>query len=156
VVRKNKAAPEIQEVPQTMYKKIFIYAGIGLFITVGIAATTPLQAKPDWKNLKVIPKKIDDDQMERVMYKYTRALGVTCVYCHPPTKPGIVPQDVDFASEENPKKLIARDMMRMTDKINRKYFKYNNDYSFATYQSGPVSCNTCHRGLRKPFPMKLF
>jgi hypothetical protein len=139
-----------------MKRKIFICTGLGFFIAAGIGATRPPQEKPGWKNLKVIPKSIDDDQMERVMFKYTRALGVTCVYCHPPTKPGIVPVDVDFASEDNAKKLIARDMMRMTDKLNRKYFKFKNDYSFKTYQTGPVSCNTCHRGLRKPFPMKLF
>ena len=139
-----------------MNKKIFIYTGIGLFIAAGISATRPPDDDSDWKNLKVIPKSIDDAQMERVMYKYSRALGVTCIYCHTQTKPGIVPVDVDFASEDNPKKLIARDMMRMTDKINKKYFQFKNDYSFKTYQTGPVSCNTCHRGLRKPFPMKLF
>jgi len=139
-----------------MNKKIFIYTGIGLFIGAGISATRPPGEKPDWKNLKVIPKNIDEDQMERVMFKYTRALGVTCIYCHPATKPGIVPVDVDFASEDNPKKLIARDMMRMTEKINRKYFNFKNDYSFKTYQAAPVTCNTCHRGLRKPFPMKLY
>jgi len=139
-----------------MNKKIFIYTGIGLFIGAGIAATTPTQEKPVWKNLKVIPKNTDEEQMERIMYKYTRQLSVTCIYCHPPTKPGVIPKDVDFASEENPKKLITRDMMRMTDKLNKKYFGYKNDYSMNSFAEAVITCNTCHRGVHKPTNIKLF
>ena len=139
-----------------MNKKIFIYTGLGLFITAGIAATHPPQEKPDWKNVKVIPKNTDEEQMERVMFKYTRQLSVTCSYCHPDTKPGVFPKDVDFASEELPEKLIARDMMRMTDKLNKKYFGYKNDYSPESFQAAPITCNTCHRGILKPVNMKLF
>jgi Photosynthetic reaction centre cytochrome C subunit len=139
-----------------MNKKIFIYTGIGLFITVGIAATSPPREKPDWKNVKVIPKNTDEEQMERIMYKYTKQLSVTCIYCHPPTKPDVFPKDVDFASEENPKKLITRDMMRMTDKLNKKYFGYKNDYSMNSFTEAVITCNTCHRGVHKPNNIKLF
>jgi hypothetical protein len=139
-----------------MNKKIFIYAGIGLFITAGTAATSAPQEKPEWKNLKVIPKNTDEDQMERIMHQYTRQLGVTCSYCHPDTKPGIIPVMVDFVTDEIPKKEVARKMMRMTDKLNRKYFDYKNDYGYESFKNIIISCNTCHRGIPKPNNMKLF
>src|ERR1700682_5927299 len=107
-----------------MKKKIFVYAGIALFIAAGIAATHTPPQKEQWKNLKLLPKNIDEEQMERIMYKYTRQLGVTCSFCHPDTKPGIFPVRVDFATDEKPEKRTARNMMRMTDKINKKYFGY--------------------------------
>jgi len=139
-----------------MNKKIAIYTGIGLLITAFLAASPPPPEKPHWKNLKVIPKETDGDQMERIMYKYTRQLSVTCVYCHSATKPDVYPKDADFASDENPKKLVARDMMRMTDKLNKKYFGYKNDYSFKSLKEAVITCNTCHRGVYKPSNIKLY
>jgi len=140
-----------------MNKKPFVYIGIALFITAGIAATpTPPDKKEGWKNLKVIPKNIDEDQMERVMYKYTKQLGVTCVFCHSYTKPGISPTRVDFPSDEKPEKRTAREMMRMTDKINRKYFGYKNDYGFNSLSESVITCTTCHRGIPKPSNQRLF
>jgi hypothetical protein len=37
-----------------MNKKIFICAGIGLFITAGFAATQVPPEKPGWKNVKAL------------------------------------------------------------------------------------------------------
>jgi hypothetical protein len=140
-----------------MNKKMIIYTGIGLFIAGGMAATPrPPEEKTEWKNLKIIPKNTDEEQMERIMHLYTRQLGVTCSYCHPDTKPGIIPVEVDFVTDELPAKGIARKMMNMTDRLNKKYFGYKNDYSFASYKNSPVTCNTCHRGLTKPNNIKLF
>jgi hypothetical protein len=139
-----------------MTKKILIYAGIGLFITAGIAASSPPTEKPGWKNLKVIPKNTDEEQMERIMHQYTRQLGVTCSYCHPDSKPGIIPVTVDFVTDEIPQKEITRKMMRMTDKLNKKYFGYKNDYGFESFTKAGITCNTCHRGIPKPNNMKLF
>jgi hypothetical protein len=139
-----------------MNKKIFIYTGIGVFIAAGIAATHPPREKPDWKNLKVIPKNINGDQMERIMHQYSKALNVTCAYCHPDTKPDIFPRRADFASDEKPAKQITRIMMRMTDKINKKYFNYKNNYDYESFGNSVITCKTCHRGLRKPTNMRLF
>ena len=137
-------------------KKNSIYAGILLFLVAGIAATRPPQEKPEWKNLRVIPKNMDEDQMERIMHQYTRQLGVTCSYCHPDTKPDVFPRRVDFASEEKPEKLTARNMMIMTDKLNKKYFDFKNNYGFESLKTAIITCNTCHRGLPKPSNMRLF
>jgi len=139
-----------------MNKKIIIYAGIGLFVSAGMAATRVAEEKPEWKNLKVIPKNTDEDQMERIMHQYSHDLGVTCSYCHPDTKPGIIQVRVDFATDEKQEKGIARKMMVMTNRINKKYFDYKNDYSFESLNKSVVSCNTCHRGIPKPNKMKLF
>ena len=140
-----------------MNKKIIVSAGIGLFISLGISAThIPPPENNGWKNLKVIPKKTNEDQMERIMHQYTKQLGVTCSYCHPDTKPDIFPRRVDFVTDELPAKLIARKMMVMTDKINKKYFSYKNDYGFESFKDQIVKCSTCHRGLPKPNNMKLF
>jgi hypothetical protein len=139
-----------------MNKKIVISLCIGLFLSAGIAATHTPPEKHTWKNLKVMPKNIDREQMERVMYKYTRQLGVTCIFCHPQTKPGITPIRIDFATDEIPQKRTARDMMRMTDKINSKYFGYKNDYGFNSLHNSVISCTTCHRGISKPSNQRLF
>jgi hypothetical protein len=139
-----------------MNKKIVISVCIGLFLSAGIAATHTPPEKHKWKNLKVMPKNIDREQMERIMYKYTRQLGVTCIFCHPQTKPGITPIRIDFATDEIPQKRTARDMMRMTDKINSKYFGYKNDYGFNALHNSVISCTTCHRGISKPSNQRLF
>jgi hypothetical protein len=136
-------------------RKIIVYAGFSLFIAAG-ATATPAVADYGWKNLKVIPKSTNPNQLERVMTRFDKSLGVTCSYCHPDTKPDIFPRRVDFVSDELSQKRTARDMMRMTDKINKKYFNFKNDYNFDAFFKQPVDCKTCHRGLTKPYNMKLF
>jgi hypothetical protein len=139
-----------------MKKRVVVYAGIGLFIFAGTAATSPPQEKPGWKNLKVLPKKLDEDQMERIMGRYSKNLGVNCSYCHPDTKPDIFPRRVDFVSDEIPQKEVARKMIRMTEKLNRKYFNYKNDYGFESFKNAIITCQTCHRGLPKPRNIPLY
>ena len=94
-----------------MKKKSIIYAGFGVFLVFGIAATRRPKEKEGCENCKLIPKNTDEDQMERIMHQYTRQLGVTCSYCHPDTKPGILPVRVDFVTDEKPEKRTARKMM---------------------------------------------
>jgi hypothetical protein len=134
-----------------MNKKLIIYAGMGLFITAGVAATHPPSSESSCKNCKVIPKNIDDEQMERLMHRMSHDLGSGCTFCHPFTKPGVNPMRVDFVTDELPAKNIARKMMIMTDKINKKYFGFKNDYSLEAMNNKlALNCNTCHRGLPKP------
>ena len=49
---------------------------------------------------------------------------------------------MDFASDENKHKHISRDMMRMTNRINKQYFK--------EVKERGVRCFTCHRGEKEP------
>jgi hypothetical protein len=140
-----------------MSKQFLISIAVLVFILSGIAATRVPKEREICENCKVIPKNTDDDQMERIMHQYTRQLGVTCSYCHPDTKPDVFPKRVDFVSDEKKTKQIARKMMLMTDKLNKKYFSYSNDYSFESLSPHPgITCNTCHRGLPKPNAMRLY
>src|SRR5689334_21811405 len=80
--------------------------------------------EPKYKNLKILPKDITHEQMDSVMHHFSAALGQPCNFCH-------VRNDStktwDFASDANKHKLVARDMMKMTNKINEKYFEFAGD-----------------------------
>src|SRR5215217_503520 len=73
---------------------------------------------PQYKNLKVLPKKITKPQMDSVMRHFTASLGVKCNFCH---QFNAETKKMDFASDANKQKLVARNMMKMTNKINKKY-----------------------------------
>jgi hypothetical protein len=129
-------------------KKLLIFLGIGTFIMLGIAATSP-QAPPDppHKNLKILPKNISDDSLHKIMRGYSEALGVRCNFCHAASKD---PNQKfpDFASDEKPEKNIARKMMKMAAKINKKYFSYEKG---EPEKSGPsITCGVCHQGKQHP------
>ncbi|MFB6455011.1 c-type cytochrome [Chitinophaga sp. Hz27] len=96
------------------------------------------QEKP--KNLKVLPKDISHEELIVVMRNFNSALGVRCNFCHAPSKDD--PKKMDFASDDNPHKEIARDMMRMTKRINKKFFKGAEPMT--------VTCYTCHHGNQEP------
>ena len=119
---------------------------VSLFILVGIAATKP----PDdhkFTNLKVLPKKISKEDLDKVMDGFKAALGVKCGFCHAASKDTSV-HHPDFASDEKPEKNIARQMMKMTAKINKKFFKDNKNE--AGMMVPAVECMTCHRGKEDP------
>ena len=80
------------------------------------------------KNLKVLPA---DTNVRQVMGTFTAGLGVMCTYCH---------IQGQFDSDENPKKDIARSMIKMVAQIN------------ANFPDGKqhVTCFTCHRGAEMP------
>ena len=100
----------------------------------------PQQEHPKAKNLKVLPKNTTHEELEKVMREFKNALGVKCNFCHAPRKDD--PKKLDFASDENEHKDIARSMMRMTARINKKSFK--------GHQVAAVSCFTFHRGIEEP------
>jgi hypothetical protein len=88
-------------------KKIIVMSGLFLMTLAGIASTRLDDEKKSFKNLRVLSKDISDQELERVMYTFERQLGVTCLYCHVPTK-NVVPERLDFASDEKKEKLKAR------------------------------------------------
>jgi hypothetical protein len=122
-----------------------------LFVTLGLAAMVvgSLSFTNDdglYKNLKVLPKDITEKQMDSVMHHYTAALNVKCNFCHVRREGAEHP---DFASDENKHKLITRDMMKMTNKINKEYF----DLTGAKQDLNTplmVTCYTCHHGSTEP------
>ncbi len=128
-------------------KKIFVSLCLFALIITGIAATKPADDDGHYTNLKVLPKKISSDEIERIMYAIERQLGVSCVYCHA-TKKDVFPKRVDFASDEKPEKKIAREMLKMTIKINKKYF--GAESNSAAISKPKIWCKTCHRGFPIP------
>jgi tetratricopeptide (TPR) repeat protein len=85
---------------------------------------------------------------EAVMTGFTRALGVHCSYCHKGQE-GQALSTYDFASDENPNKNRAREMMRMLGDINVHLKKIEPSGD----QRVNMWCHTCHRG--RPRPMSL-
>ncbi|HTE25452.1 c-type cytochrome [Flavitalea sp.] len=122
-----------------MRRKMFV---LSLVVLVIAFCSVSFTAEPKFKNLKVLNKNITNDELEIVMKEFKTALGVKCGFCHAESKTD--PKKLDFASDENKHKDIARGMMRMSMKINKKYFKENKD----TIAS--ITCFTCHRGDKEP------
>lgn len=105
--------------------------------------------EPEFKNLKVLPKNISHDELEKVMDGFKLALGVKCNFCHAARKDD--PNKLDFPSDENPHKNVARSMIRMTKKINRKYFgKVKSNGTLVQ-----ISCISCHNGKEHPAVTKI-
>ncbi len=127
-------------------KKTLVAIIAGLFIIAGIAATTPPEP-PKYKNLKILPKNISKEDLDKVMDHFKAALGVKCSFCHAPSK-DTAQKWPDFASDEKPEKLMARKMMTMTSKINKKFFKDNKNEQGIVVPA--VECMTCHRGSPHP------
>jgi hypothetical protein len=100
--------------------------------------STSFDQERKYKNLKVLDKNISEDDMQLIMKEYKTALGVKCNFCHAASKADST--KLDFASDENKHKHISREMMRMTNRINKKDFKGENE----------VRCYTCHNGQKEP------
>ncbi len=123
------------------HKKIWI--ALLLLVTVmlaGFVSSVPGRAK----NLKVLPKDITDEKLDSIMQSYNKALSVCCDFCHAKDKKG----DTDFASDDNPVKEVARNMLRMTIDINKNYFNTNPKQHPAYLNT--VKCITCHKGDAYP------
>lgn len=127
-------------------KKITVAGTLVALVVLGIAASAP--AEPTYKNLKILPKNISHDELDSVMHQFNRSLGVKCNFCHAPQKDNA--RKLDFASDEKGEKNVTRDMMRMTDRINKKFFRYKKDDQ---HPIPPVGCMTCHNGSPHPEAM---
>jgi Photosynthetic reaction centre cytochrome C subunit len=125
-------------------KKMMVITTLIALVVVSIAASHP-PADPKHKNLKVLPKDISHEDLDKIMDEFKVALGVKCNFCHAEQKDN--PRKLDFASDDKPEKNIARDMMRMTARINKKFFHYKKSTENPV---APVQCLTCHHGAPHP------
>ena len=131
-------------------KKLNLLLGItiaGAFIAQSFSIQQQQQKK--LQNIKVFPATATYEQVDHAMDQYKVDLGVKCNYCHAPEKDN--PRKMDMPSDANPKKDIARDMIRMTDEMNKKYIATIKHTESDTTKIQLVTCNTCHRGVAKPF-----
>ena len=114
------------------------------------AAPVPAQmqqppfAMPPFKNLKVLPKDISRADLISTMRLFSQSLGVRCTFCHVGEE-GRPLSTFDFASDAKANKDIARDMLRMADRLNTEILP-----AIGGLDSPRVTCYTCHRGAREP------
>jgi hypothetical protein len=73
------------------------------------------------------------EQMYQVMYLMSRSLGVSCAFCH-------AAETDKFELDTKKEKQSARQMIRMTEEINRTYFAGQTE----------ITCNSCHHGQTRP------
>ncbi len=113
----------------------------------------PLSAQISWpdkpKNLQVLPRDISRAELESKMFQFSTSLGANCIQCHV-AKNWRDFTTYDWASDENPAKLVARKMILMTQRINSQDLPQVNEIRPT---SVTVTCNTCHAG--KPIPKSL-
>src|SRR6201996_6656451 len=135
-------------------KSFVVVVALATLTVVGMAATRPTVDRPkdddDKKhksNLKVLPKNISHEDLDKIMDNWKAALGVKCNFCHAPSADS-TSHHLDFASDAKPEKEIARHMFKMTGRINKKYFKFNKDDKGKTIPA--VACMTCHHGNPHP------
>jgi hypothetical protein len=110
---------------------------IASFAAVLLAASS-LYAQQEPGNLKLLTG-LSKLQLQRYMNVMRAGLGVHCDYCH------VAPSEAngnkwDFASDANPKKDVARRMIKMTMDLNANSFK----------GQPAVTCFTCHNGHVDP------
>ncbi len=99
-------------------------------------------------NTKVIPHETPVIEVIGTMRNIAGDLGVRCHFCHVGEEGQPLAQ-FDFAKDEKRTKLVARQMMRMVQEINRR---------LDTIPDRPelkveVTCRTCHRGASRPVPL---
>jgi len=121
----------------------------GLLMPVMLQGQVTGKFPPDsLVNVKVIPKSTPVMQVIGTMRNITSGLGVRCPYCHVGEE-GKGLETFDFPSDKKRNKLVARQMMRMVEEINRR---------LDTIPERPtptveVTCRTCHRGVSRPNPL---
>ena len=123
-------------------KKSIIVTLILAFLSAATLAFT--NNDPIYKNLKILPKDITEKQMDSVMNHFTKSLNVGCDFCHVAGK-----DDFEYALDDNKHKLIAREMMEMTNEINDKYFDVTGVKRNINTQL-MVTCWSCHHGSKMP------
>jgi hypothetical protein len=93
------------------------------------------------QNLQVLPKDTPRQQLTQIMRGYMSAVGAqNCNYCH-------TDDMAQRASDDNPKKGIARKMIQMTMDLNKTLESVGTP---AADGAPKVTCFTCHRGAAKP------
>jgi tetratricopeptide (TPR) repeat protein len=130
---------------------LVFWLSIMLLPAAALVTASRAQPKPGWswpekpKNLKVLPADIGKDRLRSTMIGFTRALGNRCSDCHVGQEDQPL-ETYDFASDENPKKNVARGMLRMVDSINVQLGRIRPTRS----EGVQLSCVTCHRGVAIP------
>jgi hypothetical protein len=101
-------------------------------------------------NTQVIPRSTPVIQVVGMMRDFAGGLGVRCHFCHVGEE-GTPLERTDFAADDKRTKLVARQMMRMVQEINRRLDTLPERAS----PTLAVTCATCHRGVSRPVPLNV-
>ncbi len=123
-----------------------LVAGLTMLPATRVAAQIP----DEYTNLEVLPKDITRERLTGVMRGFTEALGVRCSTCHVGEE-GLPLATYDFASDDKPAKLKAREMLKMVRAINADYLA---NLPQRREPNVAVTCSTCHRGVSRPEPIE--
>jgi len=122
-------------------RHLTVPCSIAVFLTFSQALTAqaPTPTVVDSPTVKVLTGLLAPEFQEE-MNHMVQALGVTCGTCH---------VRGNFASDDNPKKIVARRMLEMTRTLNKQFFP---DHQPKPGESvlGRVTCYTCHQGETTP------
>ena len=99
-------------------------------------------------NAKVLPADIGAERLRRTMVSFSRSLGVRCTHCHVGAE-GAPLSQLDFASDANPHKEVARGMLRLVQRLNGQ----DMPAMLGPAEQPRVTCFTCHRGEAEPATM---
>ena len=127
--------------------RLLLAGATALFLGAAAFGQAPSSSSPaakpsQFKNLKIFPADIPREQLLPVMKTFTTSLGVKCSFCH--VAAAGPAGGMDFASDANKHKDIARMMMRMERRINEQ------DFAVKDITRLKVTCYTCHRGAPEP------
>jgi len=118
---------------------VLAFALLSAMLPDSAQAQPPTPTVVESPNVKVLTG-LFAQQFQEEMNLMVQGLGMTCNSCHVRN---------NFASEEKPEKLKARQMLEMTKAINKQFFP---DYTPREGESvlGKVTCYTCHKGETVP------
>lgn len=132
-----------------MRRALPLTAQLLVVLSTGAAAQVAGKFPPDSLiNVQVIPKGTPVMQVVGQMRNITGALGVRCPFCHVGEE-GKPLAEFDFASDEKPTKVTARQMMRMVEEVTRRL----DTIPSHSMPHVEVTCRTCHRGVERPIPL---
>jgi hypothetical protein len=126
-----------------MGRHTVIWLALAWLVGAGSAQLSAQDRAAAPRNLRVLTADVD---LQRVMTGFNAALGVQCAYCHVAD---------DFASDVNPRKDVARNMLRMMRPLADRFPDSGNDFRNSRYLPFPegkqyVTCFTCHQGAALP------
>jgi hypothetical protein len=131
-----------------MSRSMLVVLTLFCLVTVSLAFTS---REDPWKNLKVLPKDITQAQMDSVMDHFSKSLNVSCDFCHVENKEK---GEMEYESDANKHKLVAREMLEMMYAINDKYFDYTGAKRDINTQL-MITCYSCHNGYKVPATQPL-
>ena len=125
-----------------MKRPALVIAVLVTVVIISVAFSAPPEVR--YKNLKVLPKNTTKNQMDSIMNHFARSLGFRCNNCH--VRANDAQKTWDFANDSLENKRTARQMFKMTARLNKKNFKDE-----VKKKGMPlVTCYSCHNGKEHP------